>query len=83
MTIVDLKQFAHHRHHVTIHAEWGGGANEHARTHANLTAYMFTAYMLTCLHAYLLACLRNTDLAPLEHRFSPIYHRINTAITSL
>ena len=35
MTIIDLRQFAHHRHHVTIHAEWGGGANEHARTHAN------------------------------------------------
>ena len=36
MTIIDLRQFAHHRHHVTIHAECGGGANEHARTHANL-----------------------------------------------
>ena len=23
MTIIDVRQFAHHRHHVTIHAEWG------------------------------------------------------------
>ena len=30
MTTIDLRQFPHHRHHVTHHAEWGGGANEHA-----------------------------------------------------
>ena len=36
ITIIDLRQLPHHRHHVTHNAEWGGGANEHARTHANL-----------------------------------------------
>ena len=30
ITIIDLRQFPHHRHHVTHHAEWGGGANKHA-----------------------------------------------------
>ena len=29
ITIIDLGQFPHHRHHVTHHADWGGGANEH------------------------------------------------------
>ena len=30
ITIIGLGQFPHHRHHVTHHADWGGGANEHA-----------------------------------------------------
>ena len=30
ITIIDLRQLPHHRHHVTHNAEWGGGANENA-----------------------------------------------------